>query len=122
MKTLDLITPFPWGAQTITQIEIREPNGSEFIRLGEPYLNSIGDDGRVANVEDNEVIRAYCEMLIVTPARLPLDLLGLADSMRLKDAVLDFFIIARRAGLKGAPKPSSASSDGSMPEVSDEPA
>jgi hypothetical protein len=97
---------------------MREPNGAEFIEHGEIYQKHPAADGSGVIVENGPAIAAYLSAIIVEPAGLPLDRVGLADAMRLKDAVTDFFGDARQAGWKTEPTALSSSSDGSTQAAS----
>lgn len=115
---IDLFEPADYNGQTITHVVVREPTAAEFMEFGEVSLHSRSATGEHIIVEDTEVLARYLEVLIAEPAGLPLDRVCLADGMRLKDAVLDFFGNARRAGLKVAQTASSQNSGGSVPENS----
>lgn len=118
MTKIDLVAPVDFNGQTVTHIQIREPNGSEFIRFGEPYVLTASPGGGVVNVEEPGAIEAYCQAIIVAPAGFPLSALSMADAMRLKEALFDFFSSARRSGSKAGQTSSSAPSDGSTQEPS----
>jgi hypothetical protein len=120
MKKITLLTPIDYDGRTITHVMLREPNAAEFMAHGEPYIQTHAADGRMVSIEDGAAIATYLSLVIAEPAGLPLDRVGLADGMRLKDAVLDFFGDARRAGWKTAQTASSAPSDGSTQEASGE--
>lgn len=118
MKKITLLAPIDFNGQTITHVMLREPNAGEFMAHGEPYIQTHAAEGQMVSIEDGAAIAAYLGLVMVEPAGLPLDRVSLADGMRLKDAVLDFFGDARRAGWKIAQTASSQPSDGSTPAAS----
>lgn len=118
MTKLDLIKPIDFDGRTVTHLVLREPNARELMVHGEPYIQSCTAEGQIVSIEDGAAIAAYLDAIVVEPANLPLDRVGLADGMRLKDAVLDFFGDARRAGLPTARSASSETSAGSTPQGS----
>jgi hypothetical protein len=117
-----LLTPVDFNGQTITHVLLREPNAAEYLQHGEVYIRSMTASGQFVSVENDAAIAAYLDVLIVEPKGLPLVRVSLADGMRLKDAVLDFFGAALKAGSPPVSTVSSEASDGSTPLPSAAPA
>jgi len=92
-KTIDLQEPIVGHDGPISQITLRQPGFREIMRLGEPVSRIFTTDGTMVSVTENiDVIRQYIEALVRPPANpLLIEQLRLADTMRIKDAVLSFF-------------------------------
>lgn len=105
---VDLIEPIATHHGPAARVVLREPNGRQYADLGDPSVYARNPDGTAYVVENPAVIAQYLEGCIVEPEPLlTLPQLGLADAMRVKDALLDFFAAARQAGSKAAPSSSS---------------
>lgn len=95
--TVPLSEPIKGHAGDIRQVVLREPTGSEYIELGEPYVIARNKDGTMYSVENDQVIATYLERCVVEPDALLLKQMGLKDGMAVKAALLDFFHGARAA-------------------------
>lgn len=124
MKTrkITLLDTVDYNGMTITHIVLREPTAAEYMEHGEVYMRTVTDGGQTVVVESDGAIAAYAALLIAEPASLPLDRVSLADGMRLKDAVLDFFGAAQRLGSPQERPASSTASAGSELAISADPA
>lgn len=122
MKTIELLKPIEGMKGVITKVVLKPPTGHAFLTLGEPWVIVRSGDGGTSQMELTQTIAAYVEVCIEEPkdATAVLGMLSLADAMRVKEAVLDFFGDARLAGLPKSPGSSSSTSDGSQPQTSDE--
>lgn len=91
----------------VDTLTLREPKGSDYFALGEPFVIARNQDGTLYTVENVLTIEAYARRCIQSPGTAAtLDDLTLADAHAVKAAVLDFFTEARQASLP----PSSTSS------------
>lgn len=96
-----------WPDGKIAALVMREPNASEYFAHGEPQILARNPDGTLYTVENDVAVQAYMAACLVEPKDpLLLKQLGLADAIKAKTAMLDFFISAREAG---APKKDSSS-------------
>jgi hypothetical protein len=97
-KAIPLTTPITGHNGPISKVVVKEPTGRDYFALGEPSVWARNPDGTSYVVENTEVLEKYIERCIVEPNDpLILSQLGLADAMRVREAVLDFFGAARRA-------------------------
>lgn len=102
--TVDLAEPIVGHAGPITRIVLREPTARDYFSLGEPSVYARNGDGAIYSVENAEVIERYIERCIAEPQdSLLIGQMTLADAMRVKGAVLDFFTAARSPGSSSAP-------------------
>jgi hypothetical protein len=94
-QTIRLAEPIEDGAGgRIESVTIREPDGALYMALGEPRTFVVTDDAHYF-VEHNHLIAAYLgETVLAGGQKADLDALGLADTMRLKAALFDFFDVA----------------------------
>lgn len=82
----------------ITQVVLRSPKFPDIMSLGEPAAFARSEGGMVFQAEKDEVVGEYIRRLLVEPKDPQLlNQLGLADSLQLKDAIFDFFKVARGA-------------------------
>jgi len=97
-KIIPLSTPIQGHTGPISQVLVKEPTGRDYMALGEPSIWARNADGTSYVIEHTEVIEKYIERCLADPKDpLLLSQLGLADAMKVKDAVLDFFGAARKA-------------------------
>ena len=97
--TVKLATPVVVHEKVITEIDLREPSGGEYVRLGDPRVLVRSQTGSGYFVEQNDVISQYVEKCIVAPADAGVkaaltQLLSLEDMMAIKMAILNFFLVA----------------------------
>ncbi len=94
-KIVTLSAPIEWAGKTVSEIELREPSGAEYVRHGDPRVLVRSQTGSGYFVEQNDVIEKYFEALINHEAHgAILSLLSLEDTMAVKMAMLDFFLVA----------------------------
>jgi hypothetical protein len=94
-KIVKLATPIVWFEKKVTEIELREPTGGEYVRLGDPRVLVRAQTGSGYFVEQNEVIEKYLDACIMLDGGgTIMNLLGLEDAMAVKMAMLDFFLAA----------------------------
>ena len=109
-KSIDLLTPLLDHSGPVRQVVLREPRAADFFELGDPVAWARSGD-MVYSADKDAVVKAYIDRCVVEPKNtLLLEQLSLADAMRLRDAVIDFFTDAR---LKTLPQPATSSSSGS---------
>ncbi len=97
--TVKLATPVVAHEKVVSEIELREPTGGEYVRLGDPRVLVRSQTGSGYFVEQNDVIAQYVEKCMVAPADAGVaaavrELLSLEDMMAVKMAILDFFLVA----------------------------
>lgn len=91
--TIDLTEPLDLGGGAAARrVRLREPKAREYLKIGEPILYQRLPDGAVAQIDNDAAIAAYVQALVIEPD-IPalIGNLSLADSIRVKDALLDFF-------------------------------
>lgn len=91
-----LSTPIKGHAGPISEVVLRAPKAADFFELGEPQVVAYGKEGLGYVAENTETVRAYIERLVIEPDAMLLAQLSLADAMKVKSAVLGFFIDARQ--------------------------
>jgi hypothetical protein len=109
-KTVKLATPIEWFGKRLAEIELREPTGSEYIRLGDPRVLVRSQTGSGYFVEQNEVIEKYLDACITIDGGASIMAqLNLQDAMTVKMEMLGFFLAA--AATTAARNSTSSSSD-----------
>lgn len=117
-KTVTLLDPVPFAGRNIDSLTLREPTARDYGLYGEPAVHTRSADGSWIIVDNTEAVMGYVRACLPELERGVIDHIGLADTLRLKDAVLGFFADARAAGATTAPGSSSGNSDGSTDEGS----
>lgn len=105
MKSLTLSAPVEYFGRQIAVVHLRPPRGAHLLRFGMPRFLCVNRDGASWWVEKDEVIASYLDALVSLDGDRPveaggtplLNLLSLADSLALRDALFDFFSDAQRA-------------------------
>lgn len=102
------------GGKTISAVVLREPRMREYAKLGEPVVFMPDVNGRDVPIEMDEVIERYLTTLVVEPD-MPalLKNLPLVDAIRVKEALLGFFMDCREEALLTPVRSSSSASVGS---------
>jgi hypothetical protein len=98
--TIELSTPITGHKGQVSQITLREPKYADVMSLGDPIAFAQGANGMVYSADKDGVIQAYIERLLVSDNGadpLLLNQLGLTDTLRLREAIQNFFADARRA-------------------------
>ena len=94
-KSIRLEKPITLHNKTTSEIEIREPSGGLYVKLGDPRLLVFNPSGSGYWIEQPEIIKTYLEELIDHPLGGDVvRLLSLADVMALKDSLFGFFTSA----------------------------
>lgn len=96
--TITLTEPIEGHEGPIKEVVLRQPKFNDVMTLGEPAAYAHSEAGLVFQAEKDGVIQGYITRLLVEPKDPALLLqLGLADSLKLKEAVYGFFQDARKA-------------------------
>ena len=100
------------GSKTIAEVELREPNGAQYVRMGDPRTPVFGASGSMYFIENAEVIGNYLDDLIVhdVGGKALLSLLSLDDAVTVKQKFLSFFDQAVQRHAAGSSIASSSSS------------
>ena len=102
--TIELLEPKLGGE--ITRVVIRPPKAAEYWRIGEPE-RVVRTNDTFYTVDDEQALGEWLKLLLVEPdSRAYLDNLGLADAMRIKEAIIGFFDQARQRIRSAAPNSS----------------
>lgn len=118
-KTVDVLLsdPIRGHGGEITKVVLREPRALDFFELGEPIAFAVSKDGMQYTADNEGTIKLYIDRCLVEPKDpLLLEQLSLADAMKLKETVVNFFLAARRSLLPAPAIPSSSGSDASTPK------
>jgi hypothetical protein len=93
MPSVTLSKPITLFGKTAGSIELREPNGGQFVKLGEPRTLVFNASGSGYWVENAETIRAYLDLLIVheVGGDAVMALLTLEDAVVVKETLFGFF-------------------------------
>lgn len=92
---VDLPDPVETVGGMVTVAEFREPVARDFMALGEP-IHFVRADGGVMVIEKEDVIAGYMERLLKPPLDpVALGGMSLANALKCRSAVLDFFDAAR---------------------------
>jgi len=82
----------------ISQVVMRAPKFADVMALGEPAAFARSEGGMIFQAEKDDVVAGYINRLVIEPKDPQLlNQLGLADSLRLREQVFDFFKAARQA-------------------------
>ena len=93
---LPLTDPIDGHHGKIKSITLSEPKYPVIMALGRPVTTIRTQEGAVYQTQDPEIIKRYAEKMVDQEKVAPvLHLLGMADTLALQDAVLDFFTAAR---------------------------
>ena len=116
---VDLLSPFAGPDGTVTRIGLREPTLKEFITIGEPYTFIPEVNGVEVPVENDDVIAKYLFTLVVEP-NIPslLNKVKISDTMRIKEALLSFFMESRERAFRTPLNSTSSGSTSSAPSSS----
>jgi len=115
--TIPLDEPFAGHKGMTQQLVLRRPNWSDVMGVGAPYTIHSDKEGKGFLVYDEAAIAHYAEALLIEPADTALvsASVGLRDTMKVREAIVDFFLAAAGAGGGSgtSPKSSSSTSDSS---------
>jgi hypothetical protein len=106
-KNVDLTAPIKGhGNRMFSMVRIREPTARDFLELGSPQAPIYGPNGTFTMADNDQTIAAYLQRCIREPvADIVLSQVSLADVMRIREALLDFFTDARKIA-RGSGEPS----------------
>ena len=109
------------GHRVIRELEFREPRWDDIMEIGDVYVWTPRGDGYQIPTPLYGNIKAYSERLIVEGDKpgdpINLTLLGVSDTRKVKDAIMDFFLAVDPMMTRGSTASSSDSSltSGSSP-------
>lgn len=105
------------GGQSLSSVVLREPRMREYAEFGEPLIFVPDVNGNDVPIENDDVIKKYLERLVVAPP-IPALLFNmhLTDAIRVKEALLTFFLHCRDEALRPPSTSSSSGSDTSAPQ------
>ncbi|MCF4130255.1 hypothetical protein [Methylobacterium sp. SyP6R] len=93
--TIPLTTPIQWHRDLVREIVLREPTWDDIMPIGHPVTLHSSPEGVQIPVENPAAIMHYAERCVVEPMDMNfLSQLGLRDTMRVRQAILDFFLSA----------------------------
>lgn len=96
--TITLTEPIEGPAGRIDQIVLRAPKFPDVMQLGEPVAFARSEGNMIFQAEKDEVVEGYIKRLLVEPKDPQLLMqLGLTDTIKLKEAIFEFFRAARPA-------------------------
>lgn len=118
--TIELLDPIQGHGGLVKQIVLREPCFREVLKYGEPTSFGRGGD-IVYRIENTDTVRSYILASIIVPDdktaprldEILIERLSLADTLRVKAAVLDFFTRAELRTVKPADTSSPQNTSGS---------
>ena len=108
-----LSKPIELAGKRLTEVELKEPNGGLYVRIGDPRTLVFNASGSGYYVPQQEAIKAYFEELIVHDLGGDLlNFLSLEDTKALQEILLLFFsdADARVAARKLTPSSSASAS------------
>jgi hypothetical protein len=103
IKSIPLTRKYEAHGKVFDAVSLRAPTLREYLTIGEPMEAHAGPDGDGRFIiEQHDRIAAYLDKLAVPgePGLENLDVLDLADSMSVKEAIIGFFSEARRLRAK----------------------
>lgn len=100
--TVSLLEPLAGHGGQVKEVKMRPPTHADLMALGDPYVVITLADGKPHVVTEPKTLGEYIGRCLVSPDPLILEKMGLADSMRVRKAFVDFFemALALSAGLK----------------------
>jgi hypothetical protein len=103
-KTVILSSPIQGQRGTIRELKFREPKFEDYMAFGDPEtLVGLSNGGAGFYQEDMAAIRQYTERLIIDFDINFLPLIGLKDTLAIKNTILSFFRDAIRPGIATEP-------------------
>lgn len=92
--SIKLKAPLVGHSGPITEVEVRPPTAEDYFDLGDPTNVVRVPDGGFYVVENTAVVREYIKRCCSADPLL-IEKASLADGIRIKEAVLGFFLEAR---------------------------
>ena len=104
------------GHRPYRQLEFREPKFRDLMELGDPYIWVPAGNDYSRRLDDTQIIAKYAERLLVEDGKagdpLILDQLGVSDTRKVREAIVDFFQpAAATAASNTSPESSSSTQD-----------
>jgi len=91
-KTVKLSKPVKFHDKLLDEIELKEPSGGLYVKLGDPRVLVFNASGSAYWVERNETISEYLEACVAHEMGAHIiNLLPLEDTMALKEELFGFF-------------------------------
>ena len=107
------------GHRPYRQLEFREPKFRDLMELGDPYIWVPAGNDYSRRLDDTQIIAKYAERLIVEDGKagdpLILDQLGVTDTRKVREAIVDFFQPAAATAASSTSPESSSSTQDSTP-------
>ena len=107
------------GHRPYRQLEFREPKFRDLMELGDPYIWVPAGNDYSRRLDDTQIIAKYAERLLVEDSKagdpLILDQLGVADTRKVREAIIDFFQPAAATAASSTSPESSSSTQDSTP-------
>jgi hypothetical protein len=107
------------GHRPYRQLEFREPKFRDLMELGDPYIWVPAGNDYSRRLDDTQIIAKYAERLIVEDGKpgdpLILDQLGVADTRKVREAIVDFFQPAAATAASSTSPENSSSTQDSTP-------
>jgi hypothetical protein len=114
-KTVVLSSPIQGHRGTIREIRFREPKFEDYMALGDPEtLVGLSNGGAGFYQDDMQAIRGYIERLAVDVDPNFLALIGLKDTLAIKNTILSFFRDAIRPEIAMEPSGSESQESSSF--------
>jgi len=95
---IPLDEPIRGHGDPVTTVKVREPSFAEYMKLGDPYLLVIGQNGTKHVTEIPDVMAEYCRICVVEPNILICEQGGLKLARKIRTAVQSFFQDVAEAG------------------------
>jgi hypothetical protein len=112
--SVKLSKPVEVFGKCVGAVELKEPTGGLYVKLGEPRILVFNASGSGYWVENAETIGSYLDHLLIhdTGGEVLMSLLNLEDAMAVKEALFSFFADAasRVAARKSMPSSSASAS------------
>src|SRR5574337_5878 len=106
VKIIRLDKPIAIFGKPVHEIRLKEPSGQHYIDFGEPRIAVVQPGGGGYWIEQHTAIKSYLEVCIDhEQGGALIAQMGLRDTMRLKEALFDFF---REASEKHGGEPQGA--------------
>lgn len=110
---IKLTEPIEVFGKRVSEVELKEPNGGLYVRLGDPRTPVFGASGSMYYIENAEVIARYLDALLLGHehgGEALLAQLSLNDAVAVKMRLLNFFDLAAVASMTSAAAQTSSSS------------
>lgn len=92
--TIPLAEPIVEHGKTHTAIVLREPIWADILGTGAPYTVHRDKEGQPFLIYDEAAIAHYVERCVVEPSVLLLEGAHMRDALAVREAIIDFFLVA----------------------------